>query len=52
MHLNQIDGIVNLVVEWKYKEAFDASEIEWFKLGIRQLLLSGFWPQNQALPNG
>lgn len=52
MHHDQIDGIVNLVVELKYKRVFDASEIEWFKIGIRGLLKSGFWPYNRALANG
>lgn len=52
MHPNQVDGIVNLVVELKYKEVFDASEIEWFKVGIRGLLLSGIWPYKRALADG
>lgn len=53
MRREHVDGIVGLVIMLKrYDELFDASEIEWFKLGVRELLRSGFWPYRRALPNG
>ena len=45
-----IEPTINLVVESKYRDIFDILEIEWFKIGVRELLKSGAWPYGYQVP--